>query len=68
MSAKILNFVPKSRPDGPEKVGPHSGANGRSWRMAAVERSPKMAPVVSAVRGIVTIRDRVIFGNSCAQG
>jgi len=46
-----LNFVPKSRPDGPEKVGPHSGANGRSWRMAAVERSPKMAPVVSAVRG-----------------
>jgi hypothetical protein len=27
----------------------------------ALERSPKMAPVVSTVRGIATIRDRVIF-------
>jgi hypothetical protein len=34
----------------------------------AVERSPKVAPTASAVRGIATIRDRVIFGNSRAQG
>ena len=32
------------------------------WRIPAVERSPKMAPVMSAVRGIATILDRVIFG------
>jgi hypothetical protein len=37
-------------------------------RIPAVERSPKMAPVVYAVRGIAAIRDRVIFGNSRAQG
>jgi DNA-binding transcriptional ArsR family regulator len=40
----------------------------RSWRIPAVERSPKIFPVVSAVGGIATIRDRVIFGNSRAQG
>ena len=38
------------------------------WRILAVERSPKIAPVVSAVRGIAIIRDRLIFGNSRAQG
>jgi hypothetical protein len=38
------------------------------WRIPAVERSPKMVPVVSAVRCITTIRDRVIFGNSRIQG
>jgi hypothetical protein len=42
--------------------------DGHSWRIIpAVERLPKMVPVVSAVRGIATIRDRVIFGNSRAQ-
>jgi hypothetical protein len=37
-------------------------ASTSSWRIPAVERSPKMAPVVSAIRGIATILDRVTFG------
>ena len=36
--------------------------NGRLWRILAVKRSPKIAPAGSAVRGIATIRDRVICG------
>jgi hypothetical protein len=42
--------------------------NVRLWRILAVEQSPKMAPVVSAVRSNATIRDRLIFGSSGAQG
>ncbi len=35
---------------------------GRSWRILAVKRSSKIAPAASAVRGIATIRGRVICG------
>ena len=35
--------------------------NVSNWRIAAAERSPKIVPAASAVRGIGTIRDRVIF-------
>jgi len=38
------------------------------WRILAIEQSPKMAPVVSVVRGNAIIRDRLIFGSSRAQG
>jgi hypothetical protein len=40
----------------------------RHGRIPAVERSPKTAPVVSAVRGIAAFCDRVISGNSHTQG
>jgi hypothetical protein len=37
------------------------------WRIAADNRLPENPPSASAVRGIATIRDRVIFGSSRAQ-
>ena len=39
----------------------------RSWRILAVKRSPKIAPAASAVRGIATIRGRVMLRKSHAQ-
>jgi hypothetical protein len=38
------------------------------WRIAAANRPPEHSPAASGVRGIAAIRDRVIFGNSRAQG
>jgi hypothetical protein len=45
-----------------------AGAQCPPWRIPAVERSPKIVPAAPAVRGIATIPDRLIFGNSRAQG
>ena len=43
-------------------------SDGRLWRIAADNRLPENPPSASAVRGIAAIRDRVMFGNSRAQG
>jgi hypothetical protein len=57
-----------SAPFGPLLGEPQRKPKVRYWRIAATERSPKIVPAASAVRGIATIRDRVLFGNNPAQG